>query len=327
MAIPLDSLPAPELVHIPGLNREKVEKERKNMWGQIFKKYEEIDQRNELIKEVSLEEIDSPETVREIILESSKYNMIKPNAILQRYFEEHADEIDEIATVAGPPASDEEILSDDSDDEELFSSSTDASNATSEGDMNSNEMQSPITPPTLDSSDDNNEGGDKDSDEKWENNDETLNGENDDDAFFYNMSLPEKNNKLEQADQSLATSAREPEYKKAKLHTDNLQKLVPVDLDQTINVDNNEDIQAQAFDEEGKSECLVCSKCLNITFYEALPTEPDFLCDECLAGDHLECEVEDCGECKQIGQMIVSRRQAEVFGRVEKLTGRNVSQM
>ena len=117
------------------------------------------------------------------------------------------------------------------------------------------------------------------------------------------------------------------EYKKASLHTDNLQKLVPVDLDQTINVDKNEDNQAQAFDEEGKSECLVCSKCLNITFYEALLTEPDFLCDECLAGDHLECEVEDCGECKQIGEMIVSRRQAEVFGRVEKLTGRNVSQM
>jgi len=326
MAIPLDSLPAPQLVHIPGLNREKVEKERKNMWGQIFKKYEEFDQRNELTKEVSLEEIDSPETVREIIQESSKYNMIKPNAILQRYFQEHADEIDEIATVAGPPASDEEILTDDSDDEELFSSFTDASNATSEGDMNLNEMQSPVTPPTSDSSDDNNEGENKDTDENWEK-DETLNSENDDDAFFYGMPLPEKNNKLEQADQSLAASARNPEYKKTKLHTDNLQKLVPTKLDKTINVDNNDDIQAQAFDEEEKSECLVCSKCLNITFYEALATEPDFLCDECLAGDHLECEVEDCSECKQIGEMIVSRRQAEVYGRVEKLTGHNVSQM
>jgi len=289
------------------------------MWGQIFKKYEEFDQRNELTKEVSLEEIDSPETVREIILESSEYNMIKPNAILQRYFQEHADEIDEIATVAGPPASDEEILTDDSDDEEL-------SNATSEGDMNSNEMQSPITPPTSDSSDDNNEGENRDTDEKWEN-DETLNDENDGDAFFCNMPLPEKNNKFEQADQSLAASAREPDCKKAKLHTDNLQKLVPFDLDETINIDNKDDTQTQAIDEEGKSECLVCSKCLNITFYEALATESDFLCDECLAGDHLECEVEECGECKDIGVKIVSRRQAEVFGRVEKLTGRNVSQM
>jgi len=325
MAIPLDSLLAPELIHIPGLNREKVEKERKNMWGQIFKKYEECDERNELTEEVSLEEIDSPETVRKIIQESSNYNLIKPNAILQQYFEDHADEIDEIATVAGPPASDEEILTDDSDDEELFSS-TDASIVTSEGDMNSNEMQSPITPPTSDSSDDNSERENRDTDEKCEN-DETLNGENDDDALFYNMPMPEKNNKLEQADQSLAASAMEPEYKRAKLHADNLQKLVPVDLDGTPNVDNNDDIQAQAIDDEGKSQCLLCSKCQNITFYEALATEPDFLCDECLAGDHLECEVEDCSECKQIGEMIVSRRQAEVYGRVEKLTGHNVSQM
>jgi len=326
MAIPLDFLPAPGLVHIPGLNREKVEEERKNMWGQIFKKYEEYDQRNELTKEVSLEEIDSPETVREIILESSKYNLIKPNAILQRYFDEHKDEIDEIATVAGPPASDEEILTDDSDDEELCPSSMDGSNATSEGDINSNEMQSPVTPPTSDSSDDNNEGEDKDIDEKWENN-ETLNGENDDEAFLYNMPLPEKNNLLEQVDQSLSTSAREPKYKKAKLHSDDLHKLVPVDLDETINVASKDDIQAQAINEKGKSECLVCTKCLNITFYEALASKPDFLCDECLAGEHLECEVEDCRDCKQIGEMVVSRRQAEVFGRVEKLTGRDVSQM
>ena len=40
------------------------------------------------------------------------------------------------------------------------------------------------------------------------------------------------------------------------------------------NVDNNEDIHAQAIDEEEKSECLVCSKCLDITFYEALAIEP-----------------------------------------------------
>jgi len=303
---------------------------RKNMWGQLFKKYEEIDQRNELMKEVSLEEIDSPETVCEIILESSKYNMIKPNAILQRFFEEHADEIDEIATVVGPPASDEEILSDDSDDEELLSSSIDASNASSEGDINPNEMQSPITPPTSDSSDDYIEGEDKDIDETLENNDddETLKGDSeDDDALFNDLAMPDKNNILDLGDESPAASARGPENKKIKLHTENFQKLVPADHDETVEINSKDDIQVQVVDEKEKSECLVCSKCFCITFYEALATDPDFLCDECLAGDHLECEVEDCGECKDIGEMIVSRRQAEVFGRVEKMTGHNVCLM
>merc|ERR1719347_621543 len=171
-------------------------------------------------------------------------------------------------------------------------------------------MQSPITPPTSDSSDDNNEVVDKDSDETLEDNDETFKGDNE------NMAWPDKNSMLYQADQSLAASAPGPENKKIKLHTDKVQELVP-----------NDDIQVQVVDDKGKSECLVCSKCLCTTFYEALATEPDFFCDECLAGAHLECEVEDCSECKQIGEMIVSRRQAEVYGRVEKLTGHNVSQM
>ena len=75
------------------------------------------------------------------------------------------------------------------------------------------------------------------------------------------------------------------------------------------------------------SKCLVCSKCNITTFYEALSVSPGFLCDECLVGEHMECEVEECSQCKYLGEVIIERREAEVFGRVEKLTGRKVNQM
>ena len=71
----------------------------------------------------------------------------------------------------------------------------------------------------------------------------------------------------------------------------------------------------------------MCSKCHITTFYEALPSSPGFQCDECLVGEHMECEVEECGQCKYVGEVITLRRDAEVFGRVEKLTGRRISQV
>ena len=158
MATPPPSLPHMGLGHIPGLDRAKVEKERKAMWGQMFKKYEDLEQRNEMTRDVSLDEIDNPETIRMIVKESSKYNIMKPNTILRRYLIEHAEEIDEIATIAGPPASDEEVLSDDSDDEELsISSGNDAPSLISEEDMKVNDDHAPITPPTSESSDENND--------------------------------------------------------------------------------------------------------------------------------------------------------------------------
>ena len=41
----------------------------------------------------------------------------------------------------------------------------------------------------------------------------------------------------------------------------------------------------------------------------------------------MECEVEECGQCKHVGEVVTLRRDAEVFGRVEKLTGRRISQV
>jgi len=261
-----------EVNFIPGLDREMVEKERKEMWRKIFEKYEDMEQRNELTDEVSLEDIDNPETVNGIIKESSKFDLIKPNTTLKQFLVEYADEIDEIATIAGPPASDEEVLSDDSEDESLCGGSDSAITA-SDGDVNANPVDSPITPPSSVSSDEINDDGDMDLSD-LEDNDDTLVG-------YDEQGISETG----QGEASIAS------------------------------------------DESEESECLECSTCHVVTFYEALPARSGFQCDECLAGDHLDCEVEECGECKQVGEMISLRRKAEVLGRIEKMTGRRFNHL
>ena len=43
-----------------------------------------------------------------------------------------------------------------------------------------------------------------------------------------------------------------------------------------------------------------------------------FLCYKFMAGDFLHCEVEECRVCREVGEIISLRRQAEVFGRIQK---------
>jgi len=328
---PDSSPPYSGLGHIPGLDRDKVEKERKDMWGQIFKKYEDLEQRNELSGEVSLEDIDNPVTIHRIVKESSRYNCIKPSTILRRYFMEHADEIDEIATIAGPPASDEEVLTDDSDDEELSISSS----IVAEDGKKVHDAQSPITPPTSESSDEYNVDGNANSDDAYnsDNNDTLIGYDDEDDVPLYNsMSGPGyRRSNSDRNDQSLSLS-QEPCAKKPRLQAEeppNFTKQSPYNkLGQGVETEGDDKIQVDAAaDKEEKPKCLVCSKCHITTFYEALPSSPGFQCDECLVGEHMECEVEECGQCKYVGEVITLRRDAEVFGRVEKLTRRKISQV
>jgi len=293
------------------------------------------EQRNELTWEVSLEDIDNPETNHRIDKESSRYNCSKPSTILRRYFMEHADEIDEIATIAGPPASDEEVLTDDSDDEELsISSSNDALSLVSKDGKKVHGGQSPITPPTSESSDENNVGGKANSDEasNSDDNDTLIGYDDEDDVPLYNsMSGPGYRSKSDRDDHSRSLS-QEPCAKKPRLQPEeppNITKQSPYNnVGQGVETEDDEKIQVDAAaDKEEKSKCLVCSKCYNTTFYEALPSSPGFQCDECLVGEHMECEVEECGQCKYVGEVITLRRDAEVFGRVEKLTRRKISQV
>ena len=298
------------------------------MWGQMFKKYEDLEQRNELTREVSLDDIDNPETIHMIVKESSKYNFIKPRTILRQYFLEHAEEIDEIATIAGPPASDEEVLSDDSDDESLsISSGTDAPSLISEGDIKVNDDHAPVTPPTSESSDENNEDEIPNANEaSSSDNNETLIGYDDEDDVPLYSSKPQRGlvSISGQGENSLS-SPQEPNAKKPKLQPERLDitnQTLDVEIDGVTN--NYEDA---AGEHNENSKCLVCSKCNVTTFYEALPKSPGFECDECLVGEHMECEVEECSQCKYLGEVVTERREAEVIGRVEKLTGRRINQL
>ena len=39
---------------------------------------------------------------------------------------------------------------------------------------------------------------------------------------------------------------------------------------------------------------------------------------ECVEHGGLDCEVEECRVCREVGEIITLRRQAEVFGRIQK---------
>ena len=276
---------------IPGLDREKVEKERKEMWRKIFEKYEDLEQRNQLTDEVSLEDIDNPETVNGIIKESSKFDFIKSNTTLKQFLVEYADEIDEIATIAGPPASDEEVLSDESEDESL---------------CDVDPVDSTITPPSSVSSEEINDG-DLDLID-IEDNDDTLIGyeEEVDNLLCNHTPLIKSDNVLIPQD----------------LETQPSTTLAEQDIS-----DTGQGEASIAGDETEESDCLKCSTCHLVTFYEALSASSGFQCDECLAGDHLDCEVEECRQCKQVGEIISLRRKAEVLGRIEKMTGRKFNHL
>ena len=140
----LASLPGNSL---PGLDMRQVEKERKDMWSKMFQKYEVMEEMDEMSEEVNLEDIDKPETVDKIFKERVQSYFVQPSSIVKQYLMEHADEMDEIATIAGPPVSDEEVLSDDSEDD--LHSENDASNVVVDGEAGVvNHM--PLTPATSD---------------------------------------------------------------------------------------------------------------------------------------------------------------------------------
>eukprot|EP00092_Neocalanus_flemingeri_P031834 GFUD01034581.1.p1 GENE.GFUD01034581.1~~GFUD01034581.1.p1 ORF type:complete len:461 (+),score=140.68 GFUD01034581.1:63-1445(+) len=111
----LSSLPGNSL---PGLNMRQVENERMEMWEKMFQKYEEMEQNEETDEEVDLEDLDNPVKVHNIFKDGIDSSAQGSRSVI-RYIRDHADELDEIATVAGPPLSDEEVLSDDSDNELL----------------------------------------------------------------------------------------------------------------------------------------------------------------------------------------------------------------
>jgi len=109
----LNSLPRGK---IRGLDSEALIKERKGYWDTFFMKYEERQSEVEdQEKEVEIIDFDEKSTLDMI---SDKIVGLPVQRTTKEFYKKHADDIEELTTIAGPPASDEEdITEDDSDDE------------------------------------------------------------------------------------------------------------------------------------------------------------------------------------------------------------------
>jgi len=301
---PLASLPGNQL---PGLDMGQVERERKEMWSRMFQKYEDMEEMDEMSEEVTLEDIDKPETVEKIFKKRLHSQFVQPSSTVKQYLMEHADEMDEIATIAGPPDSDEEDLSDDSEDE-LYSSGSDAYNV-----HVAKNILTPASMEDIDLDDDNDDDYD-------ENVNGTLVGINEDDDLYNAAPMPETKNLYDSNHNP--RSFYEPNNKKPRLKSPS-RSCIDQPSDEGILMICQEVTNSRETDEDdpdclSKKPNIVCCECLTSTFYYALPVREQLVCDECLAGDHRDCEVEECVVCKEVGELISLRRQAEVFGRVEQ---------
>jgi len=115
----LSRLPREEL---EGLDRGAVESDRKKYWEKFFEKYEQMGT-DEKLGDVGLDEIDDPELVADRCRGQKRGNLELPvSKTFRKWVKDHGEEFDELATIAGPPAIDEEQLTDedsDSDEDDL----------------------------------------------------------------------------------------------------------------------------------------------------------------------------------------------------------------
>jgi len=288
--------------HLPGLDMGLVERERKEMWSRMFQKYEDMEEMDEMSEEITLEDIDKPETVEKIFKEKLQSQFVQPSSIVKQYLMEHAEEMDEIATIAGPAVSDEEDLGDDSEDELLYSSGNDAHNVADDVE-DEDCMENNFTPvEDIDLDNDGNISG-------------SLVGLDDD---LYNAALETKNlfDRNHNPQSFCEPVNKKPRFKSPPRYCigqpsdENVLMIGQEGSNSRESVDNHLDGTAQ-------KPHIVCCQCLTSTFYYALPVREQLVCDECLAGDHRDCEVEECTVCMEVGELISLRRQAEMFGRLE----------
>jgi len=101
---------------IQGLDRNQVENDRKKFWEKFFEKHEQLGAED--TTSVAITEIDMPELVEKNLRGVKRKNLKLPvSKTLKKWVKEHADEIDELTTIAGPPSVDEEEISEEEDEE------------------------------------------------------------------------------------------------------------------------------------------------------------------------------------------------------------------
>lgn len=102
---------------VEGLDRGEVESDRKKYWEKFYEKYEQMGA--ECSSTVGINEIDKPDLVEDRFRGVKRKQLELPvSRTLRRWVEKHGEEIDELATIAGPPSVDEEEISDEEDESE-----------------------------------------------------------------------------------------------------------------------------------------------------------------------------------------------------------------
>eukprot|EP00092_Neocalanus_flemingeri_P050366 GFUD01058188.1.p1 GENE.GFUD01058188.1~~GFUD01058188.1.p1 ORF type:complete len:334 (-),score=153.06 GFUD01058188.1:181-1182(-) len=266
----LSRIPREEL---EGLNRGEVEGDRKKYWEKFFEKYEQIGAA--CTTTVGIEEMDMPDVVAGLVRAEKRVKLEMPvSKTFRKWVKEHGEEIDELATIAGPPSVDEEELSDDEDDSDDDSNDESDDLADMIDDTENNppipDQSLSLSPPSspllslLDQSD------------------------SDSDLLLYSSTLPSSSHSI------FAPPSVNLSYKDKLLFSPQL-----------YSSRNN----SSAASPTPPHKYLICSSCSKQSLYSTLLglDQSVFQCDSCMLTDtHSGCG-EECGQCRKIAAVLDAR--------------------
>jgi len=278
----LDELKYPQNVNVAEIIRERKEKMER-----LYEKYE--NRSKERQNSISLEEFDQlfPDTNRELVENPH-------TRTFRRYLRQHGDLIDELTTVAGEPASDEEELSlSESESEEEFDdfNSLTSDHANSETDIKTDCVEDLNSKNIIEHRNDalnvSSEANSFDAD--------------DEDDFLYSSDQK----KFSHPDKSTENLLQKEVVKKAwlcRMAADEIAK------DNSVSLDAHEDESYS--DTLVKGLCkITCTECgQEVTTVTDMEDPSKFKCDDCwLRYDHGCDDEEDCKVCREIAMWVQVR--------------------
>jgi len=282
----LDELKYPKNVNVAEIRRERMEKMER-----LYEKYEHRNKERQ--HSISLEEFDQhfPDTNRELVENPH-------TRTFRRYLRQHGDLIDELTTVAGEPASDEEELSlseSESESEDEFddfnSLTSDHDNSASATDKNTDCVKDMNSKNIIENVNDvfnvSSEADSFDAD--------------DEDDFLY--SADQK--KLSNPNKSTENLLQKEVVKKAWLCTMAADEIAK---NCSVSIDANEDKSCN--DVLVKGLCrMICPKCgQEVTTVTNMEDPNKFKCDDCWLGyDHGCDDDKDCKVCRDIAMWVQVR--------------------
>jgi len=291
----LDLLPRAPLA---GLDVDAVQKERQHFWERLYQKYEKTSELDQ--EEISVHDLDNPDTMKR--LPGLRCELPTTKAF-RRYIAQHGGLLDELTTMAGPPALDEEELSseDDSDEEGDNDDSEEGEVNVGLGGlvMKDSEEENQMATWRKD-------GGKRSSEEHLSGETETEE-EEDFSSPPAKVVTPSKRRVIVE----YYTSEDEEEAR---------------DMDPPLR-EAAETMRLYEGEEENSLICINCGALGDVL--EEGGGQSEFRCDECLMKVHPECEDFDCSVCRETAAVVearwILRNQLEQFsgnsGEEEWVTG------